>query len=246
MTGEFVWFILFSCPFLPVSRLSCEATPERGHFSDDTLLCALVCFPDGEGQCFAWGCFVWQDRCGANPAGCRWEVGSTLVYTACQGWDCFSLASLEGDFFWLHLNPMYVCLHWLQMYELFMNSWIKWLWMKNVGRAAGSIRCPGIWPSSRLTWKCSLHWSTWCAFLGIDVNIKDNRGLTALDTVQELPSQKSQQIAALIEGISPSPCRGDQRTHWPNQDICIWCSFFLFVCFPCRSHDWKKKCKRGR
>ncbi|XP_029422764.1 ankyrin repeat and SAM domain-containing protein 1A isoform X1 [Nannospalax galili] len=35
---------------------------------------------------------------------------------------------------------------------------------------------------------------------GIDVNIKDNHGLTALDTVRELPSQKSQQIAALIEG----------------------------------------------
>uniref|UniRef100_A0A2K5W7R2 Ankyrin repeat and SAM domain-containing protein 1A n=1 Tax=Macaca fascicularis TaxID=9541 RepID=A0A2K5W7R2_MACFA len=34
---------------------------------------------------------------------------------------------------------------------------------------------------------------------GTDVNIKDNRGLTALDTVRELPSQKSQQIAALIE-----------------------------------------------
>nr|XP_055119791.1 ankyrin repeat and SAM domain-containing protein 1A isoform X1 [Symphalangus syndactylus] len=34
---------------------------------------------------------------------------------------------------------------------------------------------------------------------GIDVNIKDNHGLTALDTVRELPSQKSQQIAALIE-----------------------------------------------
>ncbi|XP_040839164.1 ankyrin repeat and SAM domain-containing protein 1A isoform X3 [Ochotona curzoniae] len=34
---------------------------------------------------------------------------------------------------------------------------------------------------------------------GIDVNIKDNRGLTALDTVRELPSQKSQQIAALIQ-----------------------------------------------
>ncbi|XP_067387650.1 ankyrin repeat and SAM domain-containing protein 1A isoform X2 [Emydura macquarii macquarii] len=34
---------------------------------------------------------------------------------------------------------------------------------------------------------------------GIDVNIKDNRGLTALDIVKELPSQKSQQIAALIE-----------------------------------------------
>uniref|UniRef100_A0A670J991 Ankyrin repeat and sterile alpha motif domain containing 1A n=1 Tax=Podarcis muralis TaxID=64176 RepID=A0A670J991_PODMU len=34
---------------------------------------------------------------------------------------------------------------------------------------------------------------------GIDVNIKDNRGLTALEIVRELPSQKSQQIAALIE-----------------------------------------------
>uniref|UniRef100_A0A8C8VN10 Ankyrin repeat and sterile alpha motif domain containing 1A n=1 Tax=Pelusios castaneus TaxID=367368 RepID=A0A8C8VN10_9SAUR len=34
---------------------------------------------------------------------------------------------------------------------------------------------------------------------GIDVNIKDNRGLTALDIVRELPSQKSQQIAAFIE-----------------------------------------------
>ncbi|XP_054210823.1 ankyrin repeat and SAM domain-containing protein 1A isoform X3 [Homo sapiens] len=34
---------------------------------------------------------------------------------------------------------------------------------------------------------------------GTDVNIKDNHGLTALDTVRELPSQKSQQIAALIE-----------------------------------------------
>ncbi|XP_015279461.1 PREDICTED: ankyrin repeat and SAM domain-containing protein 1A [Gekko japonicus] len=34
---------------------------------------------------------------------------------------------------------------------------------------------------------------------GIDVNIKDNRSLTALEIVRELPSQKSQQIAALIE-----------------------------------------------
>lgn len=32
------------------------------------------------------------------------------------------------------------------------------------------------------------------------MNIKDNRGLTALDIVRELPSQKSQHIAALIEG----------------------------------------------
>lgn len=38
------------------------------------------------------------------------------------------------------------------------------------------------------------------AATGIDVNIKDNRGLTALEIVRELPSQKSQHIAALIEG----------------------------------------------
>lgn len=35
---------------------------------------------------------------------------------------------------------------------------------------------------------------------GIDVGVKDNRGLNALDIVKELPSQKSQQIAALIQG----------------------------------------------
>lgn len=70
------------------------------------------------------------------------------------------------------------------------------------------------------------HWS---AFLGIDVNIKDNRGLTALDTVRELPSQKSQQIAALIEGIGPPPCgrRRQATVHAADQGICIWCSFLL-------------------
>ncbi|XP_040280086.1 LOW QUALITY PROTEIN: ankyrin repeat and SAM domain-containing protein 1A [Bufo bufo] len=35
---------------------------------------------------------------------------------------------------------------------------------------------------------------------GIDVNITDSKGMTALDIVQELPSQKSQQIASLIQG----------------------------------------------
>ncbi|XP_075051854.1 ankyrin repeat and SAM domain-containing protein 1A isoform X6 [Mixophyes fleayi] len=34
---------------------------------------------------------------------------------------------------------------------------------------------------------------------GIDVSITDNKGMTALDIVQELPSQKSQQIASLIQ-----------------------------------------------
>uniref|UniRef100_A0A672J3W8 Ankyrin repeat and sterile alpha motif domain containing 1A n=1 Tax=Salarias fasciatus TaxID=181472 RepID=A0A672J3W8_SALFA len=35
---------------------------------------------------------------------------------------------------------------------------------------------------------------------GIDVNIVDQKGLTALDTVKDMPSQKSRQIAALILG----------------------------------------------
>ncbi|KAM9320208.1 ankyrin repeat and SAM domain-containing protein 1A [Gastrophryne carolinensis] len=37
---------------------------------------------------------------------------------------------------------------------------------------------------------------------GIDVSITDNKAMTALDIVQELPSQKSQQIASLIQGHS--------------------------------------------
>lgn len=35
---------------------------------------------------------------------------------------------------------------------------------------------------------------------GIDVNIVDNKNRTALDIVKEMPSQKSRQIAALIQG----------------------------------------------
>lgn len=85
-------------------------------------------------------------------------------------------------------------------------------------------------------------WSTWCAFLGIDVDIKDNRGLTALDTVRELPSQKSQQIAALIEGTRSSACRGDQGHTGQTKAFVFGAAFFVF---PHRSHDWKKKCKRG-
>lgn len=39
-----------------------------------------------------------------------------------------------------------------------------------------------------------------CQSPGIDVNIVDQKGLTALDTVKDMPSQKSRQIAALILG----------------------------------------------
>lgn len=35
---------------------------------------------------------------------------------------------------------------------------------------------------------------------GIDVNILDRKGLTALDIVKDMPSQKSREIAALILG----------------------------------------------
>uniref|UniRef100_A0A4W6DDL3 Ankyrin repeat and sterile alpha motif domain containing 1A n=1 Tax=Lates calcarifer TaxID=8187 RepID=A0A4W6DDL3_LATCA len=39
---------------------------------------------------------------------------------------------------------------------------------------------------------------------GIDVKIVDQKGLTALDTVKDMPSQKSREIAALILGKGPS------------------------------------------
>ncbi|KAM9855953.1 ankyrin repeat and SAM domain-containing protein 1A isoform 4-T4 [Aulostomus maculatus] len=38
---------------------------------------------------------------------------------------------------------------------------------------------------------------------GIDVNIVDQKGLTALDTVKDMPSQKSREIAAHIQGLVP-------------------------------------------
>uniref|UniRef100_A0AAY4CGL0 Ankyrin repeat and sterile alpha motif domain containing 1A n=1 Tax=Denticeps clupeoides TaxID=299321 RepID=A0AAY4CGL0_9TELE len=40
---------------------------------------------------------------------------------------------------------------------------------------------------------------------GIDVNIVNSKDQTALDTVREMPSQKSKQIAALIQGLAPAP-----------------------------------------
>ncbi|KAM3934400.1 ankyrin repeat and SAM domain-containing protein 1A isoform 2-T2 [Leptodactylus fuscus] len=48
---------------------------------------------------------------------------------------------------------------------------------------------------------------------GIDVTITDNKGMTALDIVQELPSQKSQQIASLIQGHNST------RTAARQQDL---------------------------
>nr|XP_057906752.1 ankyrin repeat and SAM domain-containing protein 1A isoform X3 [Doryrhamphus excisus] len=40
---------------------------------------------------------------------------------------------------------------------------------------------------------------------GIDVNMLDQKGLTALDTVKDMPSQKSRDIAALIQGLGKPP-----------------------------------------
>ncbi|XP_056413646.1 ankyrin repeat and SAM domain-containing protein 1A isoform X3 [Hyla sarda] len=59
---------------------------------------------------------------------------------------------------------------------------------------------------------------------GIDVNITDNKGMTALDIVQELPSQKSQQIASLIQGHNftrPSAREPELKpTPLPSTSIC--------------------------
>lgn len=62
------------------------------------------------------------------------------------------------------------------------------------------------------------------------MNIKDNRGLTALDIVRELPSQKSQHIAALIEGKRCSSVCGREGKIW--DDTCAsastgFCSLVL-------------------
>lgn len=77
---------------------------------------------------------------------------------------------------------------------------------------------------------------------GIDVNIKDNRGLTALDTVRDLPSQKSQQIAALIEGTCYCAVRGPVMA---NLQGTVLRTASIFTNFPHRSHDRKKKRERS-
>ncbi|XP_066559623.1 ankyrin repeat and SAM domain-containing protein 1A isoform X3 [Amia ocellicauda] len=46
---------------------------------------------------------------------------------------------------------------------------------------------------------------------GIDVNITDNRGLTALDTVREMPSQKSREIASLIQAHMTGSTREHEK-----------------------------------
>ena len=81
-------------------------------------------------------------------AGERWAA---LLSTQHAGRGLFPLPPRRGVC-WLPLNPLYVRLHGLmQGCRLFLNRRIKWLWMENVGRAAGSVRGPGIRPSLRLT-----------------------------------------------------------------------------------------------
>lgn len=49
---------------------------------------------------------------------------------------------------------------------------------------------------------------TFCHYLpGIDVNIVDQKGLRALDTVKDMPSKKSREIAALIHGKNKTHSR---------------------------------------
>lgn len=70
-------------------------------------------------------------------------------------------------------------------------------------------------------------------FPGIDVNIVDQKGMTALDTVKDMPSKKSREIAALIHGkgkICPREPLG-------KAPFGFLLRYDLFAC--CRSHDWK-------
>ncbi|XP_069094921.1 ankyrin repeat and SAM domain-containing protein 1A isoform X6 [Pleurodeles waltl] len=51
---------------------------------------------------------------------------------------------------------------------------------------------------------------------GIDVHIKDNRGFTSLDIMKEVPSQKSQQIAALIQEYTASKASAKEAEKIPS------------------------------
>ncbi|XP_058265286.1 ankyrin repeat and SAM domain-containing protein 1A isoform X8 [Hemibagrus wyckioides] len=64
---------------------------------------------------------------------------------------------------------------------------------------------------------------------GINVNIMDNKNRTALDIVKEMPSQKSRQIAALIQAhtsgqppdLPPPPVPPSQENLRRGQDVCV-------------------------
>ncbi|XP_060749492.1 ankyrin repeat and SAM domain-containing protein 1A-like isoform X3 [Tachysurus vachellii] len=64
---------------------------------------------------------------------------------------------------------------------------------------------------------------------GIDVNIVDSKNRTALDIVKEMPSQKSRQIAALIQAhmsgqppeLPPPPVLPSQENLRRGQDVCV-------------------------
>ena len=64
------------------------------------------------------------------------------------GWGSLPPRISRGGFLPAAFEPnVYISSGWLQMYELFLNSWIKWLWMKMLVVPLGSIWCPGVWPS---------------------------------------------------------------------------------------------------
>lgn len=66
---------------------------------------------------------------------------------------------------------------------------------------------------------------------GIDVNIVDCKNLTALDTVRDMPSQKSRQIASLIQGTSGADLA---RITGPAPALVL--GFTLVLCL-CSSHE---------
>uniref|UniRef100_A0A3P9HNP6 Ankyrin repeat and sterile alpha motif domain containing 1A n=1 Tax=Oryzias latipes TaxID=8090 RepID=A0A3P9HNP6_ORYLA len=72
---------------------------------------------------------------------------------------------------------------------------------------------------------------------GIDVNITDLKGLTALDTVKDMPSQKSKEIAALILGhmtgkhpdidLPPPPVPPPQESPVPRKKVSLLFAFLV-------------------
>lgn len=77
------------------------------------------------------------------------------------------------------------------------------------------------------------HWS------GIGANVVDQKGLTALDTVKDMPSQKSRELAALILGEDRTRTQNLVAGRFPLFVLPFTGSWYNLPFVRRRSRDWK-------